>query len=141
MLRTKKNGCHGIMEIPIRNDMTRDTGDKTMTQNTTINPRTGLKIAKPCFYEKKVAPRTELKSVRACEYAKAKPNKSYQIKATQGRSTTYYTNSSNSLTWPTLLLAIIFVPIAFVWFVLKFFILPIFIILFHLAFITCIAHR
>ena len=129
------------MEIPIRNEMTRDKGDKTMTQNTTINPRTGLKIAKPCFYEKKVAPRTELKGVRACEYAKAKPNKSYQIKATQGRGTTYYTKSSDSLTWPTLLLAIIVVPIAFVWFVLKFFILPIFIILFHLAFVTCIAHR
>ena len=129
------------MEIPIRNDMTRDTGDKTMTQNTTINPRTELKIAKPCFYEKKDAPRTELKGVRTCEYAKAKPNKSYQIKATQGRSTTYYTNSSNSLTWPTLLLAIIFVPIAFVWFVLKFFILPIVIILFHLAFVTCIARH
>ena len=112
-----------------------------MTQNTTINPRTGLKIAKPCFYGKKVAPRAELKVARTCEYTKAKPNKSYQIKATQGRGTTYYTNSSNSLTWPILLLAIIFVPIAFVWFVLKFFILPIVIILFHLAFITCIAHR
>ena len=129
------------MEILIRNEMTRDKGDKTMTQNTTINPRTGLKIAKPCFYEKKVAPRTELKVAGTCEYTKAKPNKSYQIKATQGRGTTYYTKSSDSLTWPTLLLAIIVVPIAFVWFVLKFFILPIFIILFHLAFVTCIAHR
>ena len=129
------------MEIPIRNDMTRDTGDKTMTQNTTINPRTGLKIAKPCFYEKKVAPRTELKGVRTCEYAKAKPNKSYQIKATQGRSTTYYTNSSNSLDLPTLLLAIILVPIAFAWYVLRFFILPVFEILYHVAFLTCIAHR
>ena len=112
-----------------------------MNQNTTINPRSGLKIAKPCFYEKKVAPRTELKVAGTCEYTKAKPNKSYQIKATQGRGTTYYTKSSDSLTWPTLLLAIIVVPIAFVWFVLKFFILPIFIILFHLAFVTCIAHR
>ena len=92
-----------------------------MNQNTTINPHTGLKIAKPCFYEKKVAPRAEPVVARTCEYTKAKPNKSYQIKATQGRGTTYYGNSSNSLTWPTLLLAIIFVPIAFVWFVLKFF--------------------
>jgi hypothetical protein len=40
-----------------------------------------------------------------------------------------------------LLLAIILVPIAFVWFVLKFFILPIVIILFHLAFVTCIARH
>ena len=112
-----------------------------MNQNTTINPHTGLKIAMPCFYEKKVAPRAELVVARTCEYTKAKPNKSYQIKATQGRGTTYYTNSSNSLTWPILLLAIIFVPIAFVWFVLKFFILPIVIILFHLAFVTCIARH
>lgn len=112
-----------------------------MNQNTTINPRTGLKIAKPCFYEKKVVPRADLKAARTCEYTKAKPYKTHQINATQGRGMTYYTNSSNGLTWPTLLLAIILVPIAFVWFVLKFFILPIVIILFHLAFITCIAHR
>ena len=112
-----------------------------MNQNTTINPRTGLKIARPCFYEKNVAPRAGLNVAMPCEYTKAKPmDEAHQIKAAQRRGTAYM-NSSNSLDLTTLLLAIILVPIAFAWYVLRFFILPVFEILYHVAFLTCIAHR
>ena len=113
-----------------------------MNQNTIINPRTGLKIARPCYYENNVAPRAGLKVATPCEYAKAKTmDETCRINADRRQGTAYCTNSSNSLDLPTLLLAIILVPIAFAWYVLRFFILPVFEILYHVAFLTCIAHR
>ena len=112
-----------------------------MNQNTTINPRTGLKIARPCFYERNVAPRAGLKDAMPCEYAKTKTmDVAYQINAAR-RQATAYMNSSNGFDGFTLLLAIVLVPIAVAWYILRFYLLPVFEILYHVAFLTCIARR
>jgi hypothetical protein len=140
MVENGKTGRREIMEIPIRNGNTQHRR-QAMNQNTTFDPRTGLKIAKPCYYEKNVATRAGLKVAMPCEYTKAKPmDEAHQINAAPGRVTACM-NSPNSFDGFTLLLAIILVPIAFAWYVLRFFILPVFEILYHVAFLTCIAHR